>query len=144
MLTISSLKVRLATRYPATPFPRSSTPLPRHPFVRLAIAAHTIRSTRLYQYIETSILVAATGSISSDVLQALLLLSLAPPPTDCSKAPITSLRYIALAYSLGQTMGMDTAANVNLGSPWLMHEPWAGPLANFLLVSPIQLSPVNS
>ena len=141
---MTSLKVRLATLYPATPFLRSSTPLPRHPFVRLAIAAHMLRSTRLYQYIETSVVVAATGSVSSDVLLALLLLSLAPFPTDCSKAPITSLRYIALAYSLGQTMGMDTAANVNLGSPWLMHEPWAEPLSHLLLVSTAWLSPVNS
>jgi hypothetical protein len=80
-------------------------------------------------------MVVATGSVSSDVLLALFLLSLAPFPTDCSKAPITSLRYIALAYSLGQTMGMDTAANMNLGSPWLMHEPWTEPLNNLLLVS---------
>ena len=137
MLTLSSLKVRLATSYPSTPFLRSSTPLPRHHFVRLAIAAHTIRSKKLYQYIETSVLVAATGSVSSDVLLALLLLSLAPPPTDCSKAPVTSLRYIALAYSLGQTMGMDTAASINLASPWLMQEPWAEPLAKLLLVSSV-------
>jgi hypothetical protein len=40
-------------------------------------------------------------------------------------------------------MGIDTAANINLGSPWLMHEPWAGPLADLLLVSLTQFFPFN-
>lgn len=129
-----SLKVRLATRYPATPFLKSSMPLPGHPFVRLAIAAHTLPSSALYQHVETSLVVAATGAVSTDVLLALFIMSLAPFPVDSSKAPITPLRYIALAFSLGQTMGLDTAAHFNMESPWLMHESWADSLSSLLLV----------
>lgn len=80
-------------------------------------------------------MIVAAGSVSVDVLLALFIMSLAPLPVDCSKAPVTSLRYIALAYSLGQTMGPDTAAHFNLGSSRLLHEPWADSLSELLLVS---------
>lgn len=80
-------------------------------------------------------MIVATGSVSVDVLLALFIMSLAPLPVDCWKAPVTSLRYISLAYSLGQSMGLDTAAQINIASPWLVHESWADSLSELLLVS---------
>lgn len=116
------------------PFSLSSASLPRHPFVRLAIAAHMISSAALYDLIEASLIVIATGTSSVEVLLALFILSLAPFPPDTSQAPITSLRCIALAYSLGQTLGLDTVSKVCAACPLLAHDSWSGKLAEILLV----------
>lgn len=66
---------------------------------------------------------------------ALYILSLAPSSPDSTRAPMSALRLISLAYSLGQGLGADASAAVDLKSKWLLHEAWSARLDRLLLVS---------
>jgi hypothetical protein len=60
-------------------------------------------------------------------------MSLAPSPVDTTRAPMTALRIISLAYSVGQMMGWDAMSDVWHQSPWLTLPEWSARLDQVLL-----------
>lgn len=120
---------------PLAPFLLISTPLPSHPFVRLAVLVHTPQQSDLFPLIEESVLTVNAGAVGPDVPLALLILSLAPNPSDRHRASLTAIRLIALAHSIGQMLGWDAMSEVWLESPLLNQREWAPILDQILLVS---------
>jgi len=91
----------------------------------LAILAHAAPTPDLWVVVEEAILAVTSGAVGPDIPLALLILSLAPSPTDTTRAPMTALRTIALAYSVGQMMGWDAMSQVWHQSEWLTLPAWS-------------------
>lgn len=113
-----AFKARICSVLPLPPFLAVSTPVPVHGFVVLA-ALHHVQSeysVALEPLLNESILLAMSGAASVDVMLALLILSLAPilpeKAADETDAPCTpsAFRLIALAYSMGQSLGFESMA----------------------------------
>jgi hypothetical protein len=83
--------------------------------------------------VEESILAVTSGAVGPDIPLALLILSLAPSPADATRSPMTALRTIALAYSVGQMMGWDAMSEVWHQSRWLTLPDWSSRLDQVLL-----------
>lgn len=122
---MSSFKYRFSSLIPLAPFLLSSTPTPTHPFVMLAVLAHASPTPDLWILIEEAVLAVMSGAVGSDTPLALLILSLAPSPTDTTRAPLTAVRTIALAYSVGQMMGWDTMSEVWHQSKYITLPDWS-------------------
>ncbi|ORY23798.1 hypothetical protein BCR39DRAFT_548503 [Naematelia encephala] len=100
---------------PMLPFLDVTVSAPRHPFVILAILAHLPdhipEDIDIDPIIDESILYALTGAVSGHVVLALFILSLAPVTRhSASHTPVTALRFISLAYSIGCDIGFDERA----------------------------------
>jgi len=107
--------------------------MPTHPFTRLAILAHAAPTSELWILVEESILAVISGAVGPDVPLALLILSLAPSPSDATRAPVTALRTIALAHSVGQMMGWDAMSEIWHQSRLIMLPEWSSRLDQVLL-----------
>jgi hypothetical protein len=128
-----SFKYRFSSLLPLAPFLLSSTSTPTHPFTRLAVLAHAAPTSELWILVEESILAVISGAVGPEIPLALLVLSLAPSPSDATRAPITALRTIALAYSVGQNMGWDAMSQIWHKSRWLTLPEWSSRLDQVLL-----------
>jgi hypothetical protein len=100
----------------------------------LVVLAHAAPSSQLWPLIEEAVLAVTSGAVGPEIPLALLILSLAPSPTDSTRAPMTAVRTIALAYSVGQMMGWDTVSEVWCQSRWITLPEWSARLDQLLLV----------
>lgn len=120
-------KARISTLLPLPPFLAVSTPVPSHGFVLLAALHHvpSAYSSQFAPLLDESILIAMGGGVSLDVILALLILSFAPAqPEDDNgddgddrsipRVVPTALRLISLAYSIGQSLGLDSVVEGTL------------------------------
>ncbi|TXT04314.1 hypothetical protein VHUM_04201 [Vanrija humicola] len=129
-------KAKISALLPLPPFLAVSTPVPAHGFVVTAALHHvpSAHSPGLAQLTAECLLMAMSGNASVDVVLALLILSLAPErPDDEEKddksnrapRPPSPYRLISLAYSMGQNLGLESAAEAALRrGAELNHESW--------------------
>jgi len=89
--------------------------------------------SELWSLVEESILAVNSGAVGPDIPLALLILSLAPSPSDATRAPVTAVRTIALAHSVGQMMGWDAMSQIWHQSRLLTLPEWSSRLDQVLL-----------
>lgn len=119
-------KARVTPLLPLPPFTAVSTPVPEHGFVQTAMLQFVPSLAGIVRpLVDEGVLLAMAGHATRDVVLALLILSLAPGQPDESEggdgkipeqAPVTpsAFRLIALAYSMGANLGMQSAAEAAL------------------------------
>lgn len=117
-------KARITSLLPLPPFTAVSTPVPEHTFVQTAMLQFVPSLAGIVRpLVDEGLLLAMAGHATRDVVLALLILSLAPSQPDedmdgkiPEQAPVTpsAFRLIALAYSMGSNLGMQSAAEAAL------------------------------
>ncbi|KAK8847713.1 hypothetical protein IAR55_005572 [Kwoniella newhampshirensis] len=106
-------KHRFSTIAPLIPFLLTSSPLPKHPFVVIAALSFIPEalSANDVGIIEESVLYAMTGTTSVDAMLALYILSFASfGPSSEFHIPLTPLRLVSLAWTLGKDLGLELKA----------------------------------
>lgn len=119
-------KARITSLLPLPPFTAVSTPVPEHPFVQTAMLQFVPSLAGIARpLVDEGLLLAMAGHATRDVVLALLILSLAPGQAEDEPgaegkvpehAPVTpsAFRLVALAYSMGSNLGMQSAAEAAL------------------------------
>lgn len=133
-------KHRFTKLIPLVPFVSSTTTLPTHPFLRLAMLAFTNPPPNHAVLLDEAIANLSAGAVSPEAVLALLILSLAPATSDSSRAPMSPLRMVSMAYSVGQAMGLDAVAEIGIRSKWILQPEWASRLDELLMASPVHQS----
>ncbi|WWD21802.1 hypothetical protein CI109_106290 [Kwoniella shandongensis] len=126
-------KHRFSLIAPLIPFLLTSSPLPKHPFVIVAALAFipNVIPPDDIGIIDESMMYAMSGTTSVDVILALYILSFAPFQASSEwHIPITPLRLVSLAWTMGKDLGLELKWRRELGNSQRVEElllPWNMP-----------------
>jgi hypothetical protein len=132
MGSVSRFKYRISALLPLHPYTQSASPTPTHPFLTLSILPFTPSispSTPILNHlIDRALIHASCGASSVQAVESLLILSFAPlpkpEPGSLARCHLSSAELIALAYNMGQGIGLEMRSQASLKDSSYWEESW--------------------